>query len=110
MLVDHQVASRLDNRTEHVLHPRIIRRQAADRLVRGEHRSAEMMREQPVRVDQFGRLAADQADSADRAGMFGGDNLMVDRHQVDDFAEDIANFVLAIAQAEHADLIVVGAE
>ena len=38
--------------------------------------------------------------------MIGRDQFIVHRHQVDDFAEGIADLVRAIVQAEHADLVV----
>ena len=52
-------------------------------------RFADMAREQPVRIDQLGRLAADQRHAADFARTFGMDDVMLDRGEIHDFLEGV---------------------
>ena len=65
-----------------------------------------MVGEQPVRIDQLGRLAVDQRDAADLARAIGVDDVMLDGREVDDLGEGIADLVRAVVEAEQADLVV----
>ena len=72
----------------------------------GARGGADMVGEQPVRVDQLGRLAVDQRHAADLARPLGVDDVIVDGREVDDFGEGIADLVRAVVEAEQADLAV----
>jgi hypothetical protein len=74
IVADDPIADRLDDRAEHVLHPRIVARKPAQRLVGPNVEGAvpRWLGEQPVSIDQLGRLAADQRHSADLTRIVGG--------------------------------------
>ena len=105
LVADDAIARGFDDRPKHVLHPRIIARQAANQLLGRARGGADVVREQPVRVDQLGRLAVDQRNAADLARPLGVDDVIVDRREVDDFGEGVADLVRAVVEAEQANLV-----
>ena len=68
----------------------------------------DMVSEQPVRVDQLGRLSIDQRHATDLTRPLGVDDVIVDGGEVDDLAESVTDLVAAVVQPEQADLV--GAE
>ena len=79
----HAIAGRLDDRAKHVLHPRIVRRQTADRLLCRSRRRCGEIGEEPVRVDDLGRLPGDQGHGRNLPGEV-GDQVIAENGEVDD--------------------------
>src|SRR3990170_1204447 len=71
VVADHAIAGGLDDRAKDILHPRIATRQAANRLLGRARCGAKMVGEQPMGIDQFGRLAPAQGYGADRTRELG---------------------------------------
>jgi hypothetical protein len=63
-----------------------------------------MVGEQPVRVDQLGRLAGNEGHARNLSRRGGLDDFVADDRKVDDFLEGIADFARAVVQAEQAHL------
>ncbi len=64
---DNPVAGGFDDGAKHVAHPRIMEVEPADRRPQ-PCRDPRSSREQPMGIDQFGRLARDQGHAFDKAG------------------------------------------
>src|SRR5437764_1872325 len=104
-VIDHTVTGRLDQWSQHVLHPWIPVGNEADQLVRAWRSGCMMVGEQPMRIDQLRGLIVDQGHSADLARPLGMDDVMVDCGEVDHLSKRVADFMQSIVQPEQTDLI-----
>src|SRR5437868_11767338 len=62
--------------------------------------------EQPMRIHQLRRLAIDQRYAADFPRPLGMDHVVLNRREVEDLGESIADLVRAIAEPEQPHLII----
>ncbi len=100
LVADHFVACGFDDRAKHVLHPGILARQSADQLLDRASSSSNVVRKDPVSVDQLGGFAVDQSHPTDLTRALGMNDVVVDRRKVDDLGESVADLMGAIVQAE----------